>query len=99
MSIKTEQRKPNSEEWKSIFNSIKKSIGSPVQIPEEFGEYMIEYFTNCLPPILWSTYYVLCSEPYDDDPATGKERYTGFYKEDNYYFGIITTIAHFNSLR
>ena len=99
MSIKIEQRKPNSEEWKSIFNSIKKSIGSTFQIPEEFAEYMIEYFTNCLPPIVWGEHYVLCSEPYDDDPLTGKERYIGFYKEKESYFGIITTIVHFNSLR
>lgn len=99
MSIKTEQRKPNSEEWKLMMNEIKQQISKPVIIPECFADYMIEYFTDCLTPIVWGEDYVLCSEPYDDDPLTGKERYIGFYKEKESYFGIITTIVHFNSLR
>lgn len=90
--------KPNSEEWQLMMNCIKHEIGKPVIIPERFAEYMIDYFTNCLPPIVWGNDYVLCSEPYDEDNE-GVERYIGFYKKDEIYYGVITTVVKFNSLR
>lgn len=91
--------KPNSEEWKSMMDSIEENIGQPVVIPEQFGEYMIDNFTNCLPPIVWGNNYVLCSEPYDWDPETDRDRYIGFFKQDGIYHGVITTVVKFNSLR
>jgi len=90
--------KPNSEEWQLMMNAIKQQIGKPVIIPERFAEYMIDHFTNCLPPIVWGNDYVLCSEPYDTDNE-GNERFIGFYCNYEIYFGVITTIVKFNLLR
>ena len=91
--------KPNSEEWNLMMNAIKQEIGKPVIIPERFAEYMIDHFTNCLPPILWGNDYVFCSEPYDWDPVTDKDRFVGFYRKDKIYYGIIATVLTFNALR
>jgi hypothetical protein len=90
--------KPNTEQWNDIMNPIKKEIGIAFQIPERFGEYMIDHFTNCLPPIIWGANYVLCSEPYDWDPKTDKDRFIGFYKKQESYYGVITTISNFKVL-
>lgn len=91
--------KPNSEEWNLMMKAIKQELGKPIMIPERFGKYMINEFTNCLPPIVWDNDYVLCSEPYDCEPETDKDRFIGFYKKDNIYYGIITTVVKFNQLR
>lgn len=90
--------KPSSEEWKQMMSSISNNIGTAVEIPTKFGNYMIDHFTNCLPPIVWSDYHVLCSEPYSTD-AVGNETYIGFFKKIDTYYGIICTITQFNSLR
>lgn len=97
MKQEIEQQKPTSEEWNTMMNCIKHYLGKPVVISMIFGEHMIDHFTNCMPPILWSDNHVLCSEPYDEDEQ-GSERYIGFYKKDNIYYGIITTIVNFNQL-
>jgi len=57
-------KKPTSEQWEQIMDSIKEKENQQVEIPNEFGEYMCDYFTNVLPPITWGRTYVLCSEPY-----------------------------------
>lgn len=98
MDNKIEQKKPNSEEWGLIMNAIKQQIGKPVIIPECFAEYMIDHFTNCLPPITWGNDFVLCSEPYDSDNED-KNRYIGFYRKGYIYYGIITTVSHFRNLK
>jgi hypothetical protein len=90
--------KPNSEEWNTMMDCIKHEIGKPVMIPDRFAEYMIDHFTNCLPPIVWGNDYVLCSEPYDWDPETDKDRFIGFYKKKEIYYGVITTVVKFKSL-
>jgi len=91
--------KPNKGEWDLMLNPMKQYVGTPIIIPERFGEYMIDNFTNCLPPIVWGNDYVLCSEPYDWDPQTDKDRFIGFYRKDEIYYGVIATIVKFNSLR
>lgn len=90
--------KPNSDEWLLMMNAIKHEVGKPVIIPERFSEYMIDHFTNCLPPIVWGKNHVLCSEPYDTDEED-KDRFIGFYKKGEIYYGVITTVVKFNSLR
>jgi hypothetical protein len=90
--------KPTSEEWKAIMDYIQENIPYPVLIPEHLGEYMIDHFTNCLPPLLWNSHAVLCSEPYDHDGARGFARYIGFYKNKEGYHGVITTIDEFKKL-
>lgn len=90
--------KPNSEEWNLMLNPMKIKQNEPVMIPERFAEHMIDRFTNMLPPIVWGKDYVLCSEPYDSD-SEDNETFIGFYKKDEIYYGVITTITKFNSLR
>lgn len=90
--------KPNSDEWKLMMNAVKQQRPNPVIIPERFAEYMIDHFTNCLPPIIWGKDYVLCSEPYDHN-SKGEERFIGFYKKVHIYYGIITTVSNFKLLR
>jgi len=98
MQSRIKQEKPTKEEWDLMMNAIKQQKEKPVVIPEQFAEYMIDHFTNCLPPIVWSDDYVLCSEPYDED-SEGKERYIGFYQSNHIYYGVITTIVKFNALK
>lgn len=92
-----ENQKPTSEEWKQMMDAIKAEEGTPVIIPEQFGEYMIDEFTNSLPPILYSRTAVLCSEPYSFE-ADGKSTFIGFYKKIDTYYGVITTIEKFKKL-
>lgn len=89
-----ENQKPTAQEWEFMMDDIKKEIETPAIIPTRFGEYMIDHFTNCLPPILWSRTAVLCSEPYSHN-TIGEATYIGFYKIDDVYFGVITTIEKF----
>ena len=91
--------KPNSDEWNLMLNPIKNKQHVPIIIPERFGEYMIEHFTNCLLPIVWGKDYVLCSEPYDYDEEQNRDTFIGFYKKNEIYYGIITTVFKFNALR
>lgn len=91
--------KPNTDEWNLMMNAAKQYIGTPVIIPGRFAEYMIDHFTNCLPPIVWGSDYVLCSEPYDWEPETDSDRYIGFFTQDNIPYAVITTVEKFKSLR
>lgn len=91
-------QKPTSEEWQSMMDAIKLELGKPAKIPEQFGEYMIDHFTNCLPPIMWSRTAVLCSEPYSFDSETEQDTFIGFYKKPDAYYGVITTIDKFKKL-
>ena len=90
-----EPGKPTPEEWQKVMNAIKENYNTPVEV--ENGSYYIDYFTNYLPPIVWSSKFVLCSEPYDHNNE-GKGLYTGFYFKNNKYFGIITTVQNFKTL-
>jgi hypothetical protein len=91
--------KPTSIEWNTMMKAMQHKQNVPVMIPERFGEYMIDHFTNCLPPIVWGKDHVLCSEPYDYDTEQNKDNFIGFYKKDEIYYGVITTIVKFNALR
>ena len=77
--------------------SISDNQGEPQQIPSEFGDYMIEYFTEVLPPITWSVNYVLSSEPYSSYKE-GRNTYIGFYKKHDKYYGVICSRIRFNEL-
>lgn len=87
--------KPNSEQWKALMNYLGDNQSIPQ--PTEFGEYFVDYFTDCLPPILWGRTYVLCSEPYSHT-SEGKGTYIGFYKKGEQYYGVITTVVEFKKL-
>lgn len=87
-------QEPTAEEWQSMMDAIKKEIGVAVEIPKQFGEYMIDHFTNCLPPIYWDSRSVLCSEPYSHD-SNGQATYIGFYKKFDTYYGVICTPEQF----
>lgn len=86
--------KPTTEEWNDIMNAIQTNIGVAVEIPEQFGEHMIDHFTNCLPPIYWDSRSVLCSEPYSHN-SDGEPTYIGFYKKIDTYYGVICTAPQF----
>ena len=87
-------KKPNNKEWKQIMDSIKKETPNKVEIPNEFGEYMCDYFINVLPPIVWGRNYVLCSEPYSHNDD-GKATYIGFFQKKNQWYGVICTKLQF----
>jgi len=91
-----EPGKPTPEEWENIMTAIKNSYNTPVEI-ETKGAYYLEYFTECLPPLIFSNRFVLCSEPYDHTNE-GKGLFTGIYLKDNKYFAIITTKDNFKNL-
>ena len=87
--------KPTSEEWNEIMNSIKNNQGEPQLIKKELVGYMIDYFTNVLPPLHCGESFVLSSEPYSTD-RIGRNTYIGFYlfRNGNYY-GVICSKLDF----
>jgi hypothetical protein len=87
--------KPTNEEWKQLFHQLENNQG--ISYPTEHGEYFVDHFIDCLPPIIWGTTYVLCSEPYSHT-FEGKGTYIGFYKKNDQYYGVITTIEEFKKL-
>jgi hypothetical protein len=88
--------KPTTEEFQETINLIEKNQGTPQEIKTK-GSYYLDYFTECLPPIIWSNKMVLCSEPYDHNNE-GKGLYMGIFKKQNNFFGVITTVKHFKTL-
>lgn len=95
--------KPSSEDWKTMINAMKyqanRSNPVPVVIPERFAEYMIDHFTNCLPPITSGRDFVLCSDPYDFDSETATDTYIGFYTKQHICYGVITTFVKFKKFK
>ena len=93
------ENKPTSEQWNFLMNSIQKNYHKPIEVPKEHIEYYIDYLTNVLPPIIWGSKYVLCSEPYDIDLKTDKDMYTGFFIKNDIGYAVITTVLNFNLLK
>lgn len=87
-------KKPTNEQWKQIMDSIKEKENQAVEIPNEFGEYMCDYFINVLPPIVWGRTYVLCSEPYSHD-ENGRGIYIGFFLKKKQWYGTIASKINF----
>ena len=94
--------KPNQEEWDTMIKSMEfqtnKTINYCTIIPERFAKYVIDYFTNTMPPIIFGKDYVLCSEPHSIDDETKKEKFTGIYTREGICYGVITTIVRFKEL-
>ena len=86
--------KPTSKEWNDIMNSIENNQGTPQLIRKELGGYMVDYFTNVLPPLHWSESFVLSSEPYSTD-SNGRNTYIGFFLKENKYYGVICSKLDF----
>ena len=91
-----EPGKPTTEEWNAIFDLMENNEEQPQEVQTK-GEYYIQYFTDCLPPIFWTDKAVLCSEPYSHNNS-GQALYTGFYLKKGKYYGVITTPKHFKTL-
>jgi hypothetical protein len=82
--------KPTSEQWKNIFDDIENNEGKAVEIDNQFGPYMVDYFTNVLPPIYHSSVAVISSEPYSFDEE-GRNTYITFFKKEEQYYGMIAS--------
>jgi len=95
--MKATQEKPTATQWESIFNSMGDNYHKPQEIKFNFSTYFIDHFTNCLPPILYKSTAVLCSEAYDHTDE-GKGIYTGFYIKNSKFYGVITTVQQFKKL-
>ena len=89
-------KKPTENQWKNIINLMEKNLHKSIYIGDEFGKYYYEHFLNCLPPITYSSDFVLCSEPYSN--SSDGEIYIGIYKNNNTWFGIATTVNNFNEI-
>jgi hypothetical protein len=95
-NLDEEPNKPTPEQWSAVMEAVKKQYGTVHEI-EEKGEYYLDYFTECLPPILFSHNYTLCSEPHSHNNQ-GKALYFGVIKKNNRFFAVITTVEHFKTL-
>lgn len=89
--------KPNPEEWKAIFKSMGDNEDQPQEIDVKFSTYLIDYFTEVLPPITFSKKHVLCSEPYNHTNE-GAGIFAGFFMKNDKFFGVYTTKAKFLKL-
>ena len=92
--MKNIQNKPTSEEWINVINAMESQSNTPIEIKEEFSNYFFEHFLNCLPPLMYSNTYVLCSEPYSIDEF-GRNTYSGIYKKNGITYGITTSKSEF----
>ena len=90
-------KKPTSKQWKQIMDSIKAKQSKAVKIPNELGEYMCDHFTNILPPICYGRDYVLSSEPYNHNDK-GMGLYIGFFFKKNQWYGTISTTVDFTNM-
>ena len=86
--------KPTNDQWKEIMKSITSNEGVKVEIPNNFGKYFYDNFLNCLPPIIYSSTYVLCSEPYSHTNK-GEGVYIGIFFKNKQWYGITCTVSEF----
>ena len=92
-----EDPEPTREEWKNIFKAMETNENEPQEINKKFQSHFIEYFTNVLPPLIWSGKHVLCSEPYNHTNE-GAGVYAGFFEKGGKFYGVYTTKNNFKTL-
>ena len=92
-----EAPEPTREEWSAILKVMSENENEPQEIKAVYTDYFIDYFTNILPPITWSSKHVLCSEPHHHTNE-GAGVYAGFFKKGEKFYGVYTTKNNFKNL-